>query len=192
MPRWRPPARWYCRSCARASSRSVSLPSSALPASVRLTCHSSQSSAYLVVVLLFIGDIPTLAASPTGFPFLQVSLLPPSLRFPQEILTSGPQIMYDCVNNEAGAIFLSFATTAMAMLAVPSLICSTSRTLFAFARDGGVPFSRTFAKIHPTLDVPVNAVLLTTALMASPGIIYIGNATVSSPQSRGSSLRSAG
>lgn len=114
-------------------------------------------AAYLIVTLLFVGDIPTLASSATGFPFLQ--------------------IMFDCVQNEAGAIFLSFATTGMAMLAIPSLIASTSRTIWAFSRDGGLPFSKVFAKVNTRLDVPVNAVLLTTVLMAIPGIIYLGNAT---------------
>ncbi len=115
------------------------------------------SSAYLIVVLFFIGDITTIASSPTGFPFLQ--------------------IMYDCTQNAGAAIFLSFATTGMAMIAIPSLIASTSRTIWAFSRDGGLPCSATFAKVNTRLDVPVNAVLLTTGLMAIPGIIYLGNAT---------------
>jgi amino acid transporter len=117
----------------------------------------SRAAAYLIVVLFFIGDITEIAASSTGFPFLQ--------------------IMYDCTQHAGAAIFLSFATTGMAMIAIPSLIASTSRTIWAFSRDGGLPFSNTFAKVNTRLDVPVNAVLLTTGLMAIPGVIYLGNAT---------------
>ncbi|KAM0750786.1 amino acid transporter [Meredithblackwellia eburnea MCA 4105] len=110
---------------------------------------------YLIVTLFFIGDVSVLAASPTGFPFLQM--------------------MYNCVQNEAGAIVLAFATTGMAMTAIPSLIASTSRTIWAFSRDGALPFSKTFARVNHRLDAPIPAVLLTWILMSLPGIIYLGN-----------------
>ncbi|KAM0750785.1 amino acid transporter [Meredithblackwellia eburnea MCA 4105] len=112
---------------------------------------------YLIVTLFFIGDVSVLAASPTGFPFLQ--------------------IMYDCVKNNAGAIVLAFCTTGMAMTAIPGLIASTSRTIWAFSRDGAVPFHKTFGKVNHRLDVPLNAVILTTVLMMLPAFIYLGNST---------------
>lgn len=46
---------------------------------------------------------------------------------------------------------------------------------YAFARDGGLPFSRVFARVHPTLDLPLNALYLTTALVVIFGCIFLGS-----------------
>lgn len=43
---------------------------------------------------------------------------------------------------------------------------STSRMIYAFARDGGLPASRALATIHPKHRTPVNAIWLTAALSA--------------------------
>jgi len=37
--------------------------------------------------------------------------------------------------------------------------------VYAFARDGGLPASRFFARVHKRLNVPLNALFLTTALV---------------------------
>ena len=46
---------------------------------------------------------------------------------------------------------------------------------YAFARDGGLPFSRVFGKVHAGLDTPVNALLLTTGLVIIFGCIFLGS-----------------
>lgn len=43
---------------------------------------------------------------------------------------------------------------------------STSRMIYAFARDGGLPASKALASIHPKHRTPVNAIWLTAALSA--------------------------
>ncbi|PZF76546.1 amino acid permease [Aestuariivirga litoralis] len=43
---------------------------------------------------------------------------------------------------------------------------STSRMIYAFARDGGLPASKALATIHPKHRTPVNAIWLTAALSA--------------------------
>ena len=47
----------------------------------------------------------------------------------------------------------------------------------AFARDGGLPFSGHFAKVHPTLRIPVNAVMLTSTICLLINIIPVGSTT---------------
>ncbi|TVY57353.1 putative amino-acid permease [Lachnellula cervina] len=42
---------------------------------------------------------------------------------------------------------------------------TSSRMTYAFARDGGLPVSRFFAKVHPRLDLPLNALYLTVVLV---------------------------
>jgi choline transport protein len=52
---------------------------------------------------------------------------------------------------------------------------TSSRMVYAFARDGGLPASPFFAKVHKKLDVPLNALYLTTALVIIFGCIFLGS-----------------
>jgi choline transport protein len=45
----------------------------------------------------------------------------------------------------------------------------------AFARDRGYPFPDTFSKVHPTLRIPVNAVLVTSSICLIINIIPVGS-----------------
>lgn len=44
-------------------------------------------------------------------------------------------------------------------------------------RDGGLPFSRFFAKVHPKLQLPLNALILTVALDVIFGCIFLGSSS---------------
>lgn len=50
-------------------------------------------------------------------------------------------------------------------------LTSTSRMMFAFARDGGLPASRTLRKVHSTLKTPVAAVWV-SAILAIAATLY--------------------
>ena len=54
---------------------------------------------------------------------------------------------------------------------------TSSRMTYAFARDGGLPASRFFARVHPRLDLPLNALYLTTALVVVFGCIFLGSSS---------------
>ncbi|KAH6967948.1 amino acid/polyamine transporter I [Ilyonectria sp. MPI-CAGE-AT-0026] len=56
-----------------------------------------------------------------------------------------------------------------------AIVSATSRVIWAFARDGGLPAR--FAKVGDRTKVPTNALLLTWALVSILSLIYIGNAT---------------
>ncbi|KAF7553380.1 hypothetical protein G7Z17_g3650 [Cylindrodendrum hubeiense] len=56
-----------------------------------------------------------------------------------------------------------------------SIISATSRVIWAFARDGGLP-SR-FAQVGDRTKVPTNALVLTAVLISAISLIYVGNAT---------------
>lgn len=45
----------------------------------------------------------------------------------------------------------------------------------AFARDGGLPFSRFFSRVHPTLDVLLEALGLTVLVVLIFGLIFLGS-----------------
>lgn len=44
-------------------------------------------------------------------------------------------------------------------------------------RDGGLPFSRVFARVHPRLEVPLNALILTVVLDVIFGCIFLGSSS---------------
>ena len=45
----------------------------------------------------------------------------------------------------------------------------------AYYRDGGLPASRFFAKVHSRHEMPLNALILTTALVVIFGCIFLGS-----------------
>lgn len=42
-------------------------------------------------------------------------------------------------------------------------------------RDGGLPASRFFAKVHPTLKLPLNALILSVVVVIAFGCIFLGS-----------------
>ena len=56
-----------------------------------------------------------------------------------------------------------------------SVISATSRIIWSFARDGGLPAY--FSHINDKTKVPIRAIVLTWGLISALSLIYIGNAT---------------
>lgn len=46
-------------------------------------------------------------------------------------------------------------------------------------RDGGLPASRFFARVHPTLKLPLNALILTVIVVIIFGCLFLGSTSVS-------------
>lgn len=131
----------------------------------------------------------------TGFIFLMVLLFVAGpIDGPDGVIMSraGPllQIFFNATGSKAGAICLlmlvmdtlemrntnSFRFPLVCLLfATTSIMTTSSRMTYAFARDGGVPVSRFFAKVHPTLDLPLNALYLTVVLVVIFGCIFLGS-----------------
>lgn len=49
--------------------------------------------------------------------------------------------------------------------------------MYAFSRDRGLPASKFFAKVHPKLQVPLNALWLTLILVIIFGCIFLGSSS---------------
>jgi choline transport protein len=115
----------------------------------------------------------------TGFIFLSVLLF--VLRDLDTVLTSpaGPllQIFYDATSNRAGSVCLLMFPLICLLFATISIMTTSSRMTYAFARDGGLPFSRQLAKVHPTLDLPLNALLATVGCVVVFGCIFLGSSS---------------
>ncbi|CAI7659445.1 unnamed protein product [Penicillium glandicola] len=112
---------------------------------------------YAIVLLFSLGDLESLLQSTTGFPIMQLFLN----------ITASP----------AGASVLTLCLTLTAIAANAACVTSTSRTAWAFARDGGFPASGFFAEVSPTLNVPVRMILVVGFLQMLLGFIYIGSST---------------
>ncbi|KAL8663236.1 MAG: hypothetical protein Q9168_008126 [Polycauliona sp. 1 TL-2023] len=112
----------------------------------------------LIMILTFcfcIGDIDSANSTPTGQPYIQV--------------------FYNTTGSRAGT------TVMVVLIALPTLcntvnnVASASRQLYAFARDGGLPYSSTLSYVKPGYAIPLNSILicfLTTCLLS---LINIGS-----------------
>ncbi|KAI4185970.1 MAG: hypothetical protein LQ346_005778 [Caloplaca aetnensis] len=102
----------------------------------------------------------------------------------------GPRIMVACVGigTFTGFIFLMVLLFVAGpiedvigfpliciLFATITIMTTSSRMTWAFARDGGLPLSRVFAKVHPTLELPLNSLILTTSLVIVFGCIFLGS-----------------
>ncbi|KAJ5179279.1 Amino acid/polyamine transporter I [Penicillium capsulatum] len=112
---------------------------------------------YAIVLLFSLGDLNDLLKSKTGFPFMQLFI--------------------NVTQSQAGASILTLAISLVAVAANAAGVTSVSRTAWAFARDHGLPGSRFFSVVNPTLKVPARMVLMTVFLQMLLGFIYLGSST---------------
>ncbi|KAF2187358.1 amino acid transporter [Zopfia rhizophila CBS 207.26] len=112
---------------------------------------------YCIMLLFSTGPLEALLATPTGFPFMQ--------------------IFFDATESAAGATVMSIIITLIAIAATAAGITSTSRTLWAFARDKATPFHGYLSHVNTSSQIPVRAVVLVMILQMLLGFIYLGNST---------------
>jgi choline transport protein len=115
----------------------------------------------------------------TGFIFLMVLLFVAGNVDDVISSAAGPllQIFFTATKSKAGAICLLIFPLVCLLFATTSIMTTSSRMTYAFARDGGLPVSRFFAKVHPRLDLPLNALYLTTGLVVIFGCIFLGSSS---------------
>lgn len=104
-----------------------------------------------------VQDYAALATTSTGLPLAEL--------FRQVTKSAG------------GAFGLTFILFVALGPCVVSSQLSTSRVLWAFARDGAMPWSNTWAKVSRKWNVPFNAQLLVTGVVAALGCLYLGSST---------------
>ncbi|EAT80001.1 hypothetical protein HBH56_076530 [Parastagonospora nodorum] len=102
-----------------------------------------------------VGDTLSVLSTPLGTPFIQVFL--------------------NVTGSVGGATGLTVLMLVIAIFACVAVMATSSRQLFAFARDNGVPFSKAFSKVSPTLEVPVNSVYVTLLFVGAISFINIGS-----------------
>ncbi|ATY65627.1 amino acid polyamine transporter I [Cordyceps militaris] len=113
--------------------------------------------AYTIILLFCSGTLSDLLSTPTGFPFMQIYL--------------------DATKSQVGATLMSLPVIFIAIAASVAGTASTSRTLWAFARDRATPFDRHISTVSSRMEVPVLAIFIVSIMQALLGLIYLGNST---------------
>ncbi|CAK3807035.1 Choline transport [Lecanosticta acicola] len=91
--------------------------------------------------------------------------------------SAGPlnQIIFNATGSKAGTVCLLMFPLICMVFATTSIMTTSSRMTYAFARDGGLPFSRFFARVHKKLDVPLESLALTVLVVLIFGCIFLGS-----------------
>ncbi|OKL63669.1 hypothetical protein UA08_00928 [Talaromyces atroroseus] len=112
---------------------------------------------YLIALMFSVQDYAALSTTNTGLPLAEL--------FNQATQSVG------------GAFGLTFILFVALGPCVVSSQLSTSRVLWAFARDGAMPFSDVWSRVSKRFGIPFNAQLLVAAANAALGCIYLGSST---------------
>lgn len=110
-----------------------------------------------IVVAFCMVDLESILSTSTGVPIIQ--------------------IFYNATNNVGASCFLTFIMLYSFTVATFTGFQVANRVVWAFSRDNGLPLSRFFAQVHPTLGIPLNAAILCWAIIAVLGCIYLGSTT---------------
>ncbi|KAJ3495681.1 hypothetical protein NLG97_g3225 [Lecanicillium saksenae] len=102
-----------------------------------------------------IGDLDEVLKTKTGYPFIQV--------------------IFNVTKSYPATNFLTSIVLLMATFSCVTILASASRQMFAFGRDKGLPGSSWLSQVHPTLGVPVNAVVVSTVISVLLSLINIGS-----------------
>ncbi|TVY39860.1 Choline transport protein [Lachnellula subtilissima] len=119
--------------------------------------NSFMQFGFCVALMYCIGDVDKVTSSPTGLPIIEV--------------------LFECTKSKPATNFLLVMIAFVLFVSLFNILASAARLTWAFARDNGLPFSKTFAYVHPTLKIPINALLLVGFIMCLLALIYIGSTT---------------
>lgn len=112
---------------------------------------------YLIALMFSVQDYSTLATTNTGLPLVE--------------------LFRQVIQSAAGAFGLTMILFIAMAPCVISCQLSTSRVLWAFARDRAMPWSATWARVSSRFGIPFNAQLLVAAANAALGCLYLGSTT---------------
>ncbi|KAK6951328.1 hypothetical protein Daesc_007861 [Daldinia eschscholtzii] len=110
--------------------------------------------AFILVILFCITDPDTVLNTPTKMPIAELILQGTGSRAAATILTLMLAVCF--INGTNGCV------------------TSSSRLLYAMARDKGIVYHKYFAHITPKLDVPVRTIALTFVFNILFGLLYLG------------------
>lgn len=130
---------------------------------------------FIIAILFTIGDIDTVTNTSLGYPILE-SKIAVKLRY-RNHTADLETVFYQTTQSKAATSILTLMIIYVGTMACLSAMTSVSRLTWAFARDRGLPFSDFFSQVHPTLHVPINALMLDITVCVILLVIAIGSTT---------------
>ncbi|KAB8659327.1 hypothetical protein FH972_026216 [Carpinus fangiana] len=112
---------------------------------------------FLIAVSFCMGDITAVATSSTGVPLIQ--------------------IFYDSTGSVIGTCFLASLITIISLVAAIGLTAEGSRSIYAFARDNGLPGSTFLSAVRSKYCIPIPALVMTAVIQMALNAIYFGSYT---------------
>lgn len=85
------------------------------------------------------------------------------------------QVIYNITGSYAAACVLGSVLVVIVFIATLTNIAAASRQTWAFARDGGFPFSKWIMRVDPKYKTPLNALWVTAAVSYALGAINFGS-----------------
>ena len=148
-----------CLDCATHMAEEVHRPEKMIPIAIMGTVAIGFVTAWFYSVSMFfsLNNLDALFATPTLVPILE--------------------LFYQALRSKAGAIVLESMIIATGIGCQIASHTWQSRLCWSFARDRGLPFAGFLSKVHPTLDVPVQAHFVSCVIVAILGCLYLGSYT---------------
>ncbi|KAF2006188.1 polyamine transporter TPO5 [Amniculicola lignicola CBS 123094] len=118
------------------------------------------------------------AAGVTGVIYLiPILFVLPDVTLLLEVANGQPiGLLFKTVTGSAGGGFgLLFLILGILFFAGTGALTAASRCTYAFARDGAIPGSKIWAKVDKRFDIPLMALVLSTAVDCLLGLIYFGS-----------------
>ncbi|KAJ8107514.1 hypothetical protein OPT61_g8810 [Boeremia exigua] len=112
----------------------------------------------IIMMITFVfcgGALDSVIDSPTGVPVLQA--------------------VYNATGSVAGTVIMGAILVILVFFAAVSVTAASSRQIWAFARDKGLPFSSWIEHIRPGWDIPVNALLVCLGASLALACINFGS-----------------
>lgn len=118
-----------------------------------------------------------LVGGTTGTAFILVmlfSLTDPETVFATKTGMAITELIYQAVANRAATVVVTVMLAICFVNGTMGCMTSGSRLLYSMARDGGMIFPSIFSRIHPTLSVPIPALLFVQLFNLIFGLLYLG------------------
>ena len=112
---------------------------------------------FILVLLFCIGDVNAALSTRTGYPIIE--------------------IFYQATGSVKAATAMQCSITIIGFASNIGVVASVSRLTWAFARDGGLPFSQFFSKVDPTYHVPFRAIGLVSFTVVLLSLINVASTT---------------
>jgi choline transport protein len=149
-----------CLDCATHLAEEVHKPERIIPIAIMGTVAIGFITSWFYSISMFfsiVGDFQEIVTTPTLVPILE--------------------LYHRALNSVAGAIALESLIIATGFGCLIASHTWQSRLCWSFARDRGVPGSKWLSQIHPRLDVPLNAHMVSCLLVAIVGCLYLASYT---------------